>query len=206
MNGKSQKMTLFKAAQDSLLSSTPAHFTFDKPPPLGWWKAKFGFGLAAVAFVHHYQSILGNRAFGSGQAYWQVDLTARWQAAAGVTPKQWHGVKSDLGASGAHLVRFKVGAYGGTKGTWIRPSDQLLAVFGMVLNTYDLVVGLDYRIGLKLTEAKGEAAAAAAARPASEEELGALGLWTSRGGLARLRNPEYLGQLLAAHHTSESAA
>lgn len=193
-------MTLFKVAQDSLLSSAPAHFTFDKPPPLGWWKAKFGFGLAAVAFVHHYQSILGNRAFRSGQVYWQMNLTADWQAAAGLTPKQWDRVKSDLGASGMNVVTFKVGGYAGGKGTWIRPSDQLLAVFGMTLNTYDLVAGLDERVGWKLTNAKGHEAAIAAARPVSDEELGALNLWVSRRRF-RLRNAERLGRLLEAHHS-----
>lgn len=199
-------MTLFKAAQDLLLSSAPAHSTFDKPPPLGWWKAQFGFGLAAAVFVHHYQSILGNRSFESDQVYWQVDFTARWQAVTGITPKQWDGVKNELGASGANLITFKVGGYKGTKGTWIRPSDQLLAVFGLTLNTYDLVAGLDERITWKLTKAKGRDAVLAAARPISEEELGALASWTSRGGLGRLRNSAHLGKLLEAPHTCNSTA
>jgi hypothetical protein len=51
-------MKLFKEAQDQLLASAPAHFTFDQPPLLGW-RAKFGFSLPAAVFVHYYQMILG---------------------------------------------------------------------------------------------------------------------------------------------------
>ena len=97
---------------------------------------------------------------------------------------------------------FRAGAYSGTKGMQIRPTDQLLAVFSMHLNTYDLVAGLDQRITWKPTRVKGRDAARVAARPVSDEELCALALWTSRGGLARLRNAEYLGAQLQAYHST----
>jgi hypothetical protein len=202
----SKQMALFKAAQDAILSSAPPYFNLNHPPPMGWWRAKFDLGLPAAAFVHHYQSILGRRTFGmSGGTYHQADLTANWQAAAGITPKQWNGAKGDLGVSGTKLLAFKIGSVGGTKGTRIRPSDQLLAVFGMTLSTYDVVAGLDHRITARRWVKAGPAVLAAA-RPVSHDEFNALALWVSRGGLARLGNGEYLVELLETHNANKSAA
>ena len=201
-----RQMTSFKAAQDEILSSAPPYFTFTNPPSMGWWKAKFDLGLAAVAFVHHYQSILGTRWYTPDEAYWELGLTAYWQAIVGITPKQWDGVKADLGTSGAQLLTFKIATFSLRKGTWIRPTDQLLAVFGMNLNTYDVVAGLDRRIGWRLRKVWGRDAGRAAARPVSEEELEALALWASSGALARLVNAEYLGDLLDKYNGTASAA
>jgi hypothetical protein len=196
-------MNLLKAAQSSILSLAPESFSFADPPSLGWWRAKFGLPLAAVAFAHYYQGILGHCTIpGDGGVHWEGKLVSDWQACSGITPKQWTGAKGDLDADGAHLVTFKGGRYGGTKGVWIRPSDHLMAVFGMTLNTYDVVTNLAYRIKLRLEQAKGAAAVVAANRPVSEEELAALALWASRGGLARLRNADYLGKLLGSHDAS----
>ena len=67
-----------------------------------------------------------------------------------------------MGHSGAKLLAFRVGAVAGTKGIWIRPSGEYLAVFGMTLNTYDVVGFLDQRTGWKLRESEGVEAAKAA--------------------------------------------
>jgi hypothetical protein len=200
------QIKLFTAAQAVMLSAAPPTFTLSNPPSIGWWKAKFDLGLAAAAFIHHFQSILGTKMVGQSGAYWQSDFTARWQALSGITPKQWARVKTQLdGASGVQLVTTVIGKYAGAKGTWIRPSDSLLAIFGMTLSTYDVVAALDERTSWRLSKAKGPNAVLAAAQPVSEAEFDALQLWTMRGGLARLYNPKYLADLLETHNGHPTA-
>jgi hypothetical protein len=216
MTDRVHKITPFKDAQAKLLSSMPDYFTFNKPPPLGWWRAKFEFGLAAVAFIHHFQSILGAQTFGNNQGYAEMDFTARWQAMAGISEKQWNGARHDLGPTGADLMTFRGGSYSGGKGMHIRPTNRLLSIFGLSLATYDLVAGLDarismrqfrakYRVGIRKVSAKGVDAARAAERPISDEEWCALSAWASCGGLARLRNAGYLGTMLEESHTANPA-
>jgi hypothetical protein len=189
----------FDEVQSEILASAPEHFALSDPPSIAWWKAKLGLNLASVAFLHHYQSNLGLRVFRHDGVFWAAKRSFYWQADSGITPRQWEGVKDELGDAGTKLLTFCVGQLGDTKGVFIRPSDRFLAVFGISLSTYDAVSFLDYRTGLKLTGARGAQAAAAAAKPVSEEELDALTLWDSRGGLGRLWHAEHLAKLLAAH-------
>jgi hypothetical protein len=193
-------MTSINAAQAELLSSAPATFSFSNPPAIGWWKAKFNLDLPAAVFLYHYQSTLGTKASARDGTHWEVGFASDWQAAAGITPKQWEGVRVDLGASGTQLLSFSVRVFKAKRGTWIRPSEQLLGVFGVTLQIYDAVAGLDWEISRQLSPSRGPAAAPP--KPLTHEELDALALWAARGGLARMRNAEHLGKHLEVHNSA----
>jgi hypothetical protein len=189
-------MITFKAIQHKLLPSTPQSFTFSSPPMMGWWGAEFGLSQAAALFVHHYQSILGKNTYARDGVFWQVEPIDRWQAAAFIAASQWRGVKSELDESAAHLLTFSVHMFKGKKATWIRPSDQLLAVFGMTLENYDAIAALDFRVSRQLSPYKGPAIPDL--QPLSHDEADALALWVSRGGLSRLQNAAFLGKELGS--------
>jgi hypothetical protein len=191
----------FEAAKEEVLSAAPPRFTFSNPPSIGWWRAKLDVGLPAVAFIHHYQPIMGANAMYRVGAFGQTEVAARWQAAAGITSKQWQGVKAELGTGGTQMLSFCIHVINSRKCTWIRPSDQLLAVFGITLKTYDAVSGLDLLIS---RQAGWEKESSTPFRPLSQDEADALALWTSRGGLARLRNAELLGELLETFNATQS--
>jgi hypothetical protein len=98
---------------------------------------------------------LGTQVFERDEVHWEVDFAPEWQAAAGISPKQWEAVRVDLGASGRHLLSFSVHAFTGRKATWVRPSEQLLGVFGMTLEVYGAVAGLDPEISRQLSPSRG---------------------------------------------------
>jgi hypothetical protein len=206
-----KEMTSFEAAQDDILTSAPEVFTFSNPPSIGWWRAKFSLDLAAAAFVYFYQSILGKKAYPHDGTFWQADFASRWQAAAGITPKQWNGAKAELSAVGTPLLSFSIHAVKGRKGVWIRPSDQLLAAFGIALQTYDAVCSANSKISRQLDPFRGvlsqfKGVTIPVDQPLTHEELDAVAVWTARGGLARLGNAEHLGKQLDAYNASKSAA
>jgi hypothetical protein len=184
----------FKAAQSEILASAPAHFTLNHLPPIGWWRAKYELGLAAVALLHHFQSVLGTSPTFVEGLNWQTGSAAHWQAASGITPKQWEGAKTELGPDRTHLLSFIVRKFSQASNVCIRPSEELLGIFGMKLKTYDSTADLDRRVCSQPNNLKAPAAGV----PISEEELDALALWASRGGLPRLRAAKYLGGLLEA--------
>jgi hypothetical protein len=194
----------FEAAKEEVLSAAPPSFTFSNPPSIGWWRARFGLHLPTAVFAHHYQSILGAKTYLSqDDVHWNTDLAVGWQAGAGITARQWPSVQSELGDNGNGLLCFSVGPFKGTKATRVRPTGQFLAIFGMTLATFDLVHHLDSRTLWRLQGVKGGKAAAAAAKPVSPEELGALTVWAVRGGLPRLRCVSELEQLLRIHGSAQ---
>jgi hypothetical protein len=198
---KAGQMIAYEVAQDEILSSTPTFFTFSNPPSIGWWKAKLDLGLAAVVFVDYYLSVLGKKLTMRGPVFGEADVAAQWQAASGITPKQWEGAKAELSVNGTGLLSFSIFMMKNRRRTWIRPSDQLLAVFGTTLKAYDIVAALDRRMSRQLGGSQGPGG-----NTVSQEEFEALALWASIGGLARLPNADRLGQQLKTHHAIQSAA
>jgi hypothetical protein len=94
------RSTTFEAAQKAILSSAPAVFGFSNPPSIRWWRAKFSLNLAAAVFLDHYQSVLGASASAKDAAYGEANWACHWQANAGISPKQWEGVRNELGVNG----------------------------------------------------------------------------------------------------------
>jgi hypothetical protein len=202
-------MTSFEAAQDEIFSAVPK-FTFGNPPSIGWWRAKLSLSLPAAAFVYFYESIVGKNARSHDGFFWQADFASRWQAAAGITPKQWNGAKAELSAVGTPLLSFSIHAVKGRKGVWIRPSDQLLAVFGISLKIYDGVCNADHKISRQRDPFRGalsqfKVVTVPADQPLTHEELDAVAVWTARGGLARLGNAEHLEKQLETYNATKSA-
>ena len=193
----------FKAAQQKLLSAR-THFTLDAPPSIGWWKAKLDRNLPAIVFIHHYQSVMGRRTSERDGLGWNVELTAVWQAASAVTPKQWEGLKSEVGVAGADLLAFRIHNMWGDRATWVRPRTKILEVFGIDLSVYDDVTKLDIRI----TKWRGSRKKVGLdpVQSISEQEWDALRKWAAVGGLPRLRNAEELTSLLSADTATDLTA
>lgn len=194
----------FEAAQQELVSSAPECFRLDRPPAIGWWIAKFGLALPAAAFLHHFQCVLGSKTYRRDDCHWEVDYTPNWQAAAGVSPNQWPTIKQSLGPSGANLLSYAVHQFWTTKATWIRPSKDFLAIFGLSLEIYGAVAALDFRVGQQLNPKKGPKVPDL--QPLSTDELTYLMLWAASGGLPRLRRSDYLDQQLQTYKAQTDAA
>lgn len=190
----------FEAAQEQLVSFAPGCLRLDAPPLVGWWVAKFRVSLAVAAFSHYFQSVLGSRTYSRDGCPCEVNHTPIWQAAAGVTPKQWPTIKQSLGPTGANLLSFSVHSFNNTKATWISPTDDFLALFGLSLQIYDAVAALDRRVTQQLGQYEGSKIVNP--QPLSTDELTSLMLWAARGGLRRLRNSDFLGNQLAACNAS----
>jgi len=193
-------MTSFQEAQAELLSSAPACFSIG-PPSVAWWRASLGMNLAAGVFLDHFQSVLGASASAKGGDYWEGNRASHWQANAGISPKQWDSVKSDLGAGGSDMLSFSVHAFGGTKGTWIRPSERFLAVFGTSLKTYDTTMrSLETKIHSDGGAVNGPTPAAV--NPASQGELSAMAVWTARAVTRRKRETDQREKGLRLHRAN----
>jgi hypothetical protein len=198
-------MMSLRAAQEDVLSSAPASFTFSNPPTIGWWRASLGVSLAAVVFLDHFQSVLGASASAKDGHYWEGDWASRWQAKAGISLKQWDNVKSHLGASGSQMLSFSVHAFGGAKGTWIRPTDRFLAIFGTRLETYDATMR-SVETKLRSVGGAGNGVTEAAANSGSAGELSAMAEWTARAVTRRKRDAEQRDRGLALHRAATATA
>ena len=176
----------FKDAQKEIFPCPELdRFCLNSPPSIGWWQAKFDLNLASTVFIFHYQSIVGTKSLPDSRGLsWQTNYVPIWQAASGISPKQWEGAKKELGGSEAPLLLFRTGNLAGRKAVKIRPTEQFLDIFGLTLAAYDVATQFNLRIAPPpgILRRKGPP------RAPSGEDWQALGLWGARGGWSRLHN------------------
>jgi hypothetical protein len=181
----------FKAEQSQMFPCPASdRFSLNDPPSIGWWQANLGLNLASTVFIFHYQSVVGTKSFTDDRGLsWQSNYVPVWQAASGISPKQWDGAKRELGGSEAPLLLFQTAGLAGIKAAKIRPTERFLAIFGLTLAAYDIATQFNARIaplprGTRRRKAPPEAP--------NGEDWQALGLWGARGGWSKLPSWEVL--------------
>jgi hypothetical protein len=176
-------------------------YRLDDLPPLNYWRYEHGLNLAAATFLDYFLSQLGVNTTARGEEYWEFDEQFSWEYGSGISGEngsEWERAKAELVESekpDANYLSFFSEADDSVDCiTFIRPTAELMEVFGLTLETYDIVARLDTVISCR---PDSWMRLADTVRP---DEIFALELWISRGGLASVANAEELENLVRIYH------
>ena len=179
-HGASQSLGFLKAVAAYIDNSNIQQgkpFAFTRPPPKAWWRWAFGISSAAADILVKVQWWAGRATATRGGKRHIANTAVWWQVQSGVTPKEWRAAKPALEAEG--LLEFHVFHFAGKKATWVRPTNEFFAVFGVDQAIYD-------RVGSVIKRVKAGKPSAGSDAPSkillTEEELTAISEWKSAGG------------------------